>query len=95
MMPMENKRWNGFSVTNGSQIEAKLTYIRLNTQMPCPPRGAACGAEAFVRRLIPVNTKARFREFVSPQRARIAFGHGCDRPSYVNFKPGRHRFSGQ
>ncbi len=34
MMPMERKRGNGFSVTNGSQIEAKLTYIKLNSQTP-------------------------------------------------------------
>jgi len=40
-------RRGSFSVTNASQIEAKLTYVRLNIQTPCPPRGA-----------VPVNTRA-------------------------------------
>jgi hypothetical protein len=30
-------RWNSFLVTNASRSEGKLTYIRLNTQTPCPP----------------------------------------------------------
>ena len=46
MMPKRIKRWNGFSVTNASQHEAKLTYVKLNRQTPCPPRGA-----------VPVNTR--------------------------------------
>ena len=33
-------RWDSFSVTNTSQNEAKITYVRLNTQTPCPPRSA-------------------------------------------------------
>jgi hypothetical protein len=37
---MKIERWNGFSVTNTSSLEAKITYIRLNSQTPCPPRGA-------------------------------------------------------
>ena len=45
-MPKRIKRWNGFSVTNASQHEAKLTYVKLNRQTPCPPRGA-----------VPVNTR--------------------------------------
>jgi hypothetical protein len=40
MMPMEIKRWDGCSGTNASTIEGKLTYIQLNSQTPCPPRGA-------------------------------------------------------
>jgi hypothetical protein len=54
MVPMKIKRWNGFSVTNDSQSEAKLTYIRLNRQTPRPPRDAACRDAAVLRRLIPV-----------------------------------------
>jgi hypothetical protein len=34
------KRWGSFSARNISQSEAKIAYIRLNTQTPCPPRGA-------------------------------------------------------
>jgi hypothetical protein len=37
---MNFERWTSFSVANTSQHEAKLTYIKLNTQTPCPPRGA-------------------------------------------------------
>jgi RHS repeat-associated protein len=40
--------------------------------MSCPPRGT-----------VPVNTRAWFREFVSSQHTRFAFGNGCDHPSYV------------
>jgi RHS repeat-associated protein len=36
---MEIERWNSFSVTNAS-LEGKLAYIKLNSQTPCPPRGA-------------------------------------------------------
>jgi hypothetical protein len=31
---MENERRNSFSVTNPSQNEGKLAYIKLNSQMP-------------------------------------------------------------
>ncbi|HEU0038726.1 MAG TPA: hypothetical protein VFR76_05590, partial [Verrucomicrobiae bacterium] len=34
------ERWNSFSATNASLNEAKLTYIKLNIQTPCPPRSA-------------------------------------------------------
>ena len=33
------RRRGSFSVTNATRKEAKVTYIRLNTQTPCPPRG--------------------------------------------------------
>jgi hypothetical protein len=36
---------------------SKITYIRLNSQTPCPPRGAARHAVAVQRRLIPVNPR--------------------------------------
>lgn len=60
--------------------EGKLIYIRLNiptpkafaNRVPCPPRGT-----------VPVNSKARFFDLVSSQRARIAFGEGCDCSRYV------------
>jgi len=45
---MKYKRRNSFSATNASQNEAKLAYIRLNSQMPCPPRGT-----------VPVNQRRR------------------------------------
>ena len=51
--------------------EAKLAYIRLNIQTPCPPRGA-----------VPVN-QGRTWEILSFCSFRIAFGHGCDCSSYV------------
>ena len=40
MVPTIYERWGSFSATNASQSEAKLAYIRLNSQTPCPPRGA-------------------------------------------------------
>jgi len=66
------KRWDSFSATNAPQIGAKLAYVLLNIPMPCPPRGT-----------VPVNTRARFGGCLSTQRARFAFGQGCDRASYV------------
>jgi len=36
-VPREIKRWGSFSLMNASRIEAKLAYISLNTQTPCPP----------------------------------------------------------
>jgi hypothetical protein len=69
-MPKEIERWNAFSVTNASQNEAKLTYIRLNNQTPCPPRGA-----------VPVNQGCRLSSFT--HSIQFAFGHGCDHPNYV------------
>ena len=53
-------------------VEGKLAYIKLNTPMPCPPRGT-----------VPDNTRAWFCEFISTQHAQFAFGQGCDCPSYV------------
>lgn len=40
VMPKRIERWDSFSATNASPSEAKLTYVRLNSQTPCPPRGA-------------------------------------------------------
>ncbi len=54
-------RWDIFTA------EAKLAYIKLNIQTPCPPRSA-----------VPVNSRAWFRKCVSTQHARFAFDHGCD-----------------
>jgi hypothetical protein len=39
--------------------------------MACPPRGT-----------VPVNPQAWFREAVSPQHTRFAFGQGCDCARY-------------
>jgi hypothetical protein len=49
MMPMEVKRWNGFSVTNALPKDAKLTYVRLNSQTP------SAFAKATARQ-VPTNT---------------------------------------
>jgi hypothetical protein len=73
VVPMKIKRWKGFSVTNTSQSEAKLTYIKLNSQMPCPPRGT-----------VPVNQAHGGRSFTL--QAQFAFGYGCDHSSYVGEK---------
>jgi len=51
--------------------EAKLAYVRLNNQTPCPPRGT-----------VPVN-QGRTWEAISFCSFRIALGHGCDYPGYV------------
>ena len=64
-------RWISFSATNASEREAKLAYIKLNSQTPCPPRGA-----------VPVNQE-RTWEALSFCSFQFAFGDGCDRPSYV------------
>jgi hypothetical protein len=53
-LPMSFERRISFSVTNASRNEAKITYITLNTQTPCPPRGA-----------VPVNQGPRGRFFHS------------------------------
>src|SRR2546426_5282356 len=97
---MNSYRWNSFSDTNASQFEAKLTYIRLNTQTPCPPsafaQATARGAVALPRLAIALSdggsrlTKGAVRGSFT-RHARIAFGHGCDCPSYVNFSIGRSK----
>jgi hypothetical protein len=71
LVPMRIKCWSSFSATNASQREAKLAYIKLNSKTSCPPRGA-----------VPVN-RGRTWETLSFCSIRLAFGHGCDRPSYV------------
>ncbi len=77
-LPMHFRRRPSFSATNTSRREAKLAYVSPNSQTPCPPRGA-----------VPVNPRTWFRESVSPQHARFAFGYGCDHSGYVEcFLPG-------
>ena len=34
------KRWDSLSATNVAQNDAKIAYVKLNMQTPCPPRGA-------------------------------------------------------
>ena len=53
LMPMRAMRWTGFSVTNASQGEARLTYIKLNRQAFCPPR------EGLGPRMMTLSTPAR------------------------------------
>lgn len=60
-------RWNSFSATNPSQ-RGKARLLKLNTQTPCPPRGA-----------VPVN-QGRAWEALSFWPFGIEFGNGCDRP---------------
>jgi hypothetical protein len=62
-MPMKIKRWNGFSVTNATQKEAKLTYIKLNRQTPCPPRSAVPVNQAVCGRLFHSQPAVRFRSW--------------------------------
>src|SRR6266700_6147795 len=61
-VPTVYERWDSFSVTNASSLEAKITYVKLNTQTPCPPRGA-----------VPVNQGRCGRLFHSqrPDRLRL------------------------
>jgi hypothetical protein len=61
----------------------KLASIRLNSQTPCPPRGA-----------VPVN-RVKVSGNFSFQRFQIAFGHGCDHFTYVNLEAGRRGFLSQ
>src|SRR5882762_8527187 len=67
-------RWDSFSVLNASGIEAKIAYIP--TKHPKHPNAFA--------RLVALSrlTKGILGGFFT-RNARIAFGHGCDRPSYV------------
>jgi len=65
-MPMKIKYWNSFSVTNTSQNEAKLTYIRLNCQTPCPPRGAVPVNQGCSRRLFHSQHPDRLRSWLRP-----------------------------
>ncbi len=39
------------SATNASQWEAELAHIKLNTQTPCPPRGAVPVSQGRCRNL--------------------------------------------
>jgi YD repeat-containing protein len=82
LLPTRNKHRNSFSATNAPQTGAKLAYIKLNIPMPCPPRST-----------VPVYTGAWFYEFVSSQRARFAFGQGCDCSSYVARHETRNPFA--
>src|SRR5881397_3618053 len=77
VVPVNFERWDSFSVANTSRIEAKLTYVRLNTQTPCPPRGA-----------VPVNQGRSRRLFHSlrPDRLRswMRLAQLCWRTGYPN-----------
>ena len=65
------KTLGSFSATNASHSEAKIAYVKLNSQTPCPPRVALSRlAKGMVGGFFTLNT-------------RIAFGNGCDCPSYV------------
>jgi len=75
VMPVKDRRWNSFLPANAPQNEAKIGYFSLNTPTACPPRTG-----------FPVNTRAWFREPVSSQHARFAFGKGCECASYVNLQ---------
>jgi hypothetical protein len=58
---MSFERRASFSVANASRIEAKLTYVTLNIQTPCPPRGA-----------VPVNQGRRGRLFHSQRPSSLS-----------------------
>jgi RHS repeat-associated protein len=64
-----NKRWRGFSAGEPRESPA---YVKLNSQMPCPPRGT-----------VPDNQGRGLTGVISTQRAQFAFGHGCDPARYV------------
>ncbi len=94
------KRCDGFSATNATRNEAKLAYIRLNSQTPCPPpafarrfgatsRGAACPAIARSD-----GGSRSTKDVVGGSftlNIQIAFGDGCDRHSYVSAEPNFNR----
>lgn len=61
---MKIERWNSFSVANATRIEAKLTYIRLNTETPYPPRGAVPVNQGRCRRLFHSQRPDRFRSWM-------------------------------
>src|SRR6266567_7205083 len=63
---MKLKRWDGFSATNASQSEAKLAYVRLNSQTPCPPRGAVPVNQGCCRRLFHSRHPDRLRSWLRP-----------------------------
>jgi hypothetical protein len=101
-MPRKIERWNGFSVTNTSQNEAKLTYIKLNRQTPsafaiklrpdkCPPRGA--GSPAIAASDGGSRSTKRMVGGSFTLQAQFAFGHGGDHPGYVapSFSPAAGR----
>jgi len=71
VVPMNFERWNSFSVANTSSSEAKLTYVRLNTQTPCPPRGAVPVHQGCCRRLFHSQHPDRLRSWMRlPQLCR-------------------------
>jgi hypothetical protein len=71
----KNKRWDSFSACERLESSA---YVTLNI-----PQLAHLG-------LFSRSTQGRgLAGFVSTQRARFAFGKGCDCSNYVNFKIGK------
>jgi hypothetical protein len=79
---MKIKRWKGFWAINASHNEAKLTCIELNVQTLCPPRAAAWPAKALHGGSR--STKGVVGGFFALNTL-LAFGHGCDHPSYVGW----------
>ena len=65
---MRIERWNGFSVTNASSLEAQIAYIRLNSQTPCPPRGAVPVNQGCSRRLFHSQHPDRLRSWLRPSQ---------------------------
>jgi hypothetical protein len=60
-VPVRSGRRNGFSVTNAPRGGAKLTYVKLNSQTPCPPRGAVAVNQGCCRRLFHSEHPVRLR----------------------------------
>jgi hypothetical protein len=63
-MPMRFERGDSFSATNPSRREGKLTYMRLNTQTPCPPCDAVPVNRGRYRRLFHSQRPDRFRSWM-------------------------------
>ncbi len=66
------------TVASTDEPSESSAYIGLNIPTACPPRAA-----------VPVNPRARFSGTVSFQRARFAFGQGCDCRDYEELRIGR------
>ena len=78
VMPLKIKRRISFSATNASRDEAKLAYIRLNSQLRKLSRAGRLARLVALSRL----TRGVVGGFFT-LNTRIAFGHGCDSPSYL------------
>ena len=99
-LPKPATRWVPQVLLFASRIVVSATnnntacLLRLNSQLRmhsrasrrAPPRGTACRAIAFVRRLISVNQGCCRRLFHSQHPDRPALrDHGCDHSSYVRY----------